>query len=183
MCDGVDSELVIEQLMPGVDGEANGDPRVHHAMQRQEIRMLTEQGLHLRREVTDLKKEEGPRDNINNLLPQMNRYIIRLMYVPANGHAAADEHLEMALEEPTNIINHARNSNSTPLVARLSKCARSLHALWKEWEVGGKGQNPVRLWNGTDRGKHKATLYKKKILWAKVREMRFAGNSADQHVI
>lgn len=92
--------------------------------------MLTEQGLHLRREVTDLKKEEERRDNINtNLLPQMNRYIVRLMYVPANGHAAADEHLEMALEEPTNIINHARNSNSTPLVARLSKCARSLHAL------------------------------------------------------
>ena len=119
--------------------------------------MLTEQGLHLRREVTDLKKEEE-RNNINtNLLPQMNRYIVRLMYVPANGHAAADEHLEMALEEPTNIINHARNSNSTPLVARLSKCARSLHALWKEWEVGGKGQKPVRLWNGTERGKQKAT--------------------------
>ena len=75
LCDGVDSELVIEQLMPGVDGEANGDPRVHHAMQRQEIRMLTEQGLHLRREVTDLKKEEERRDNFNtNLLPQMNRY-------------------------------------------------------------------------------------------------------------
>ena len=53
----------------------------------------------------------------------------------------------------------------------------------KEWEVGGKGQNPVRLWNGTERGKHKATLYKKKFLWAKVREMMFAGNSADQHVI
>ena len=79
------------------------------------------------------------------------------MNVPANRHAAAGEHLEMALEEPANIINHARNSNSTPLVARLSKCPRSLHALWKEWEVGGKGQNPVRLWNGTERGKQKAT--------------------------
>ena len=90
MCDGVDSELVIEQLMPGVDGEANGDPRVHHAIQRQEIRMLTEQGLHLRREVNDLKKEEERRDNINtNLLRQINRHIIRLMNVPANRHAAA----------------------------------------------------------------------------------------------
>jgi hypothetical protein len=74
------------------------------------------------------------------------------------------EHLEMALEEPANIINHARNSNSTPLVARLTKCPRSLHALWKEWEVGGTGQKPVRLWTGTKRGKHKATLYKRKFL-------------------
>ena len=44
LCDGVDSELVIEQLMPGVDGEANGEPRVHHAMQRQKFECLLNKG-------------------------------------------------------------------------------------------------------------------------------------------
>ena len=57
--------------------------------------------------------------------------------------------------------------------------SRSLHALWQEWEGGGKGQKPVRLWNATERGKHKATLYKRKFLWTKVSEMMLAGHSAD----
>ena len=53
----------------------------------------------------------------------------------------------MALGESANKINHARNSNSTPLVARLSKCPRSLHVACslERREVGGKGQKPVRV--------------------------------------
>ena len=56
--------------------------------------------------------------------------------------------------------------------------SRSLHALWQEWEVGGKGQKPVRLWNATERGKHKATLYKRNFLRTSVSEMMLAGHSS-----
>ncbi len=178
LCDGVDSELLIEPLAPDDEGEGSGDPRARHAMHRQEIRMLTAQVVHLRREVAELKEELKRRElKRDALLRKMNRNIIRMMRMPVNRRAAAAEELEAAVDErPPN--DNATNSEETPLVARLSKCPRTLHAIWNEWEVGSKTQKPVRLWNAAERGKQKASIYKRKFLWNKVSEMVRAGHSA-----
>lgn len=180
MCDGVDSELIIEPFLPGVDGEGegNGDPRFRHAMHRQEIRMLTAQVLHLRREIADLKGESERRDMLRMaLLEKMHRHILRLMRMPVNRHAAADEELAIAADNRP-ASNNATNSEEVPLVARLSKCPRTLHAVWNEWEVGSATQKPVRLWTARERGAQKHSIYKRKFLWDKVSEMVRAGHNA-----
>lgn len=169
-----------EPLLPGDDAaEGNGDHRVHHAMHRQETRMLTAQVLQLRREVADSKGEEERRHNIQQaLLHLLERKLNRLMRIPANRHAAAEEELTEALgeEAPRGVTN---TNNPIPLVAKVSRCPRTLHALWKEWEEGSAGQKAVRLWTASERGKHKHTIYKRKFLWDKVSEMVNAGIHCD----
>lgn len=169
-----------EPLLPGDDAaEGNGDHRVHHAMHRQETRMLTAQVLQLRREVADSKGEEERRHNIQQaLLHLLERKLNRLMRIPANRHAAAGEELTEALgeEAPRGVTN---TNNPIPLVAKVSRCPRTLHALWKEWEEGSAGQKAVRLWTASERGKHKHTIYKRKFLWDKVSEMVNAGIHCD----
>jgi hypothetical protein len=66
------------------------------------------------------------------------------MRIPANRHAAAGEELTEALgeEAPRGVTN---TNNPIPLVAKVSRCPRTLHALWKEWEEGSAGQKAVRL--------------------------------------
>ena len=93
VCDGVDAELLMEPLASGDSAaEGNGDHRVHHAMHRQETRMLTAQVLQLRREVADSKGEEERRHNTQQaLLHRLERKLNRLMRIPANRHAAAGE--------------------------------------------------------------------------------------------
>ena len=193
VCDGVDAELLMEPLectktifcqsrfclatMQPIEG--NGDHRVHHAMHRQETRMLTAQVLQLRREVADSKGEEERRHNIQQaLLHLLERKLNRLMRIPANRHAAAGEELTEALgeEAPRGVTN---TNNPIPLVAKVSRCPRTLHALWKEWEEGSAGQKAVRLWTASERGKHKHTIYKRKFLWDKVSEMVNAGIHCD----
>lgn len=79
------------------------------------------------------------------------------MRMPVNRHAAADEELAIAADNmPAN--NNATNSEEVPLVARLSKCPRTLHALWNEWEVGSATQKPVRLWTFCKRTRSQETL-------------------------
>eukprot|EP00984_Skeletonema_dohrnii_P025523 scaffold14698_cov121-Skeletonema_dohrnii-CCMP3373.AAC.1 len=114
-------------------------------MHGQEIRMLTAQILHLRREMAAMKGEAERRDMLRNAqLEKMHRHILRLMRMPANRRAAADEELAIAAENRTS-NNTVTNTAEVPLVACLSKCPRTLHTLWNEWEVGSATQKPVRL--------------------------------------
>ena len=179
MCDGIDSNLIIEKFNPGVQGDGGGgDPRHRHAMHGQETRMLTAQVLHLRREMAANNKEAERRDMLMNAkLEKMHKHILRLMRQPVNRRAAADEELAIATDNrPSN--NTVTNTAEVPLVARLSKCPRTLHALWNEWEVGSATQKPVRLWTAQERGAEKHTIYKRKFLWETVSELVRAGHNA-----
>ena len=56
---GVDAELVIEEIMGSdIGGEAaDGDLRVCQGMERQEVRLLSSQLMHLRRKLSDTRAE------------------------------------------------------------------------------------------------------------------------------
>ena len=140
--------------------------------------MLTAQILHLRREMAAMKGEAERRDMLRNAqLEKMHRHILRLMRMPANRRAAADEELAIAAENRTS-NNTVTNTAEVPLVACLSKCPRTLHALWNEWEVGSATQKPVRLWTAQERGAEKHSIYKRKFLWETVSELVRAGHNA-----
>jgi hypothetical protein len=57
---GVDSELVIDELLDD-QHKASGDARVRSGMERQEIRLLSSQVLHLRQELRDASGEQDQR--------------------------------------------------------------------------------------------------------------------------
>jgi hypothetical protein len=57
---GVDSELVIDELLDD-QNEASGDARVSTGMERQEVRLLSSQVLHLRQELSDASGKQDRR--------------------------------------------------------------------------------------------------------------------------
>jgi hypothetical protein len=66
-----------------------------------------------------------------------------------------------------------------PLIARLSKCPRNLHELWREYEHGIGGYKAAKLFTASERGKEKCKYCRRNNFWKIVAEMVRAGDSAD----
>jgi hypothetical protein len=65
-------------------------------------------------------------------------------------------------------------------IARLSKCPRSLHELWKEYQVGTGGYKAAKDFTAQERGADKSKYYRRNVFWTKVHELILAGYSSDQ---
>jgi len=82
----VDAELVLEEIMgSGIGGEAaDGDLRVRQVMERQEVRLLSSQLMHLRRELSDTCAEIDRRDLVlKSSLTHINTNVARAAASPA----------------------------------------------------------------------------------------------------
>jgi hypothetical protein len=80
---GVDSELVIYELLDD-QNEASGDARVHTGMERQEVRLLSSQVLHLQQELRDASGEQDQRCLLlQHELSRINKNVARIAAAPA----------------------------------------------------------------------------------------------------
>ena len=48
-----------------------------------------------------------------------------------------------------------------PLIAKLSKCPRNLHELWKEYEFGSGGFTAAKDFTEKERGANKSKYYRR----------------------
>lgn len=65
-------------------------------------------------------------------------------------------------------------------IARLSKCPRSLHELWKEYQVGTGGYKAAKDFTAQERGADKSKYYRRNVFWTKISELILAGYSSDE---
>ncbi len=66
-----------------------------------------------------------------------------------------------------------------PLIAKLSKCPRSLHELWKEYEFGSGGFKAAQDFTEREGG-DKSNYYQRNVFWRKVGDLILAGLSSEK---
>jgi hypothetical protein len=65
-------------------------------------------------------------------------------------------------------------------IAKLSRCPRTLHDLWREFEFGFAGYKAAKDFTDKERGADKCKYYRRNVFWRKVQELILAGHSADE---
>ena len=60
----------------------------------------------------------------------------------------------------------------------LSKCPRTLYALWNEYKFGVNGQIAAKNFTSRERGANRFTYSRRKVFWDKVRELVRAGHTS-----
>ena len=92
---GVDAQLIVNLI--GIDGDEGGDDenggtgnfRVRAGLGKEEVRLLSSQVMHLRRELSDSRQESARRDHsTRNSLTRINRNVARLVCPPATAPQA-----------------------------------------------------------------------------------------------
>ena len=95
---GVDSELFIDELLhdDGAGG-TGGDMRVHTGMERQEVRLLSSQVLHLRQELRNATCEHDRRYLLlRHELSRINKNVSRIAAAPARRQVGNVQQLDGA---------------------------------------------------------------------------------------
>ncbi|KAL9186556.1 hypothetical protein ACHAXT_005794 [Thalassiosira profunda] len=204
---GIDAEVIIEEIMgvgdePG-DGGGNGgggggggnpqaqDFRVVRGMERQEVRLLQSQVMHLRRELADTRAESERRDvQLKHNLTRLNRNVARLAATPgrrrvggggaggAGGGAGRGGPAAAGVGEEAGEEGQP-GQPAGRLVASLSSRPRSLHALWQEYEFGGPGRKAAKDFDPHERGAVKSVYSFRLSFWDKCGEMVRSGMTAD----
>ena len=65
------------------------------------------------------------------------------------------------------------------LEARLTRCPKTLHDLWKEYEFGFSRCKPAKDFTSNERGKDRYNYYKRNVFWSQVSLMIRAGYTAE----
>ena len=169
---GVDAELIIDEIMGDDDNETTnnsvgsgggqGNNRARHGIQRQEVRLLSSQVMHLRRELSDSRAELERRDAIfKHKLTRLNNNVARLAAIPGRRSIANGSIGTGGLENGANCeaVSTEAGEGGQPtirLVATLSSRPKTLHTLWKEYTVGMSGKKPARDFSESERGRVKS---------------------------
>jgi hypothetical protein len=196
--DGADAELLLDILfLEGNNAEENhsaGDdttrPNGTRSVERQEIHFLRSQILHLREENSDLKKELERRDR--KILQQLNFINLNIRRIAnAPGRPLRQQTTTQPMTQPMTADTQEENRNDpetvqegTEIVPQLTpvlmKHPRTLHDLWREYEIGYPGHKPAKDFTAAERGgRNKHTFYLRKFLWNKVSEMIRSGLDAN----
>ena len=174
---GVDAQLIVDVIMTGDrdggggggGGGGNGDWRVTGAMDRQEVRLLGSQILHLRREFSDLREQVGRGAYTNRAaFGRLSRTMTRLAASPAMRLVRSVPVVEE--EEDTGDSNRVR----AILMSRPKTC----HDLWQDYMFGGPGRKPAKDFSPAERGRVKHLYSLRLPLCKKVAELVQAGVSA-----
>jgi len=175
---GVDSELIIDEIMGG-DGEDDGgnnrDYRANNGLHRQEVRLLSSQVLHLRRELSDSIAELERRDAVfKQKLTKLNNNISRLAAAPGRRSIANGVGARGMEGGPPGDPQPTRR-----LVASLGSRPKTLHDLWVEYSVGAIGKKAARDFSDSERGKVKSVYSFRLKFWEKCDELVRGGLTAD----
>ena len=182
------------------EGSEEGTRRVRRRMNpttggvnddlKDQVRILSSKVHSLRQVNEELKNEVKLfKVSTNSLLQQVNTSIRRLANVPVARprviqqvrvvpDVAGDDNGTVAgAGEDTNDGegNIERNSYNTTL----TKCPKSLHVLWREWEFGIGGRKAAKLFNSQERGRVKYNYSLRKGFWDLTNKMIRSGYTSD----
>lgn len=79
---------------------------------------------------------------------------------------------------PNNAVAVAEEEETS--AALLSKCPKSLHALWNEYEFGLANHEAAKDFNAAEGGRVKYVYHRRKVVWDQVSEMVRSGWSAHE---
>ena len=197
---GIDSELIIDEIMGednGTGGNNGGNHRANQGFQRQEVRLLSAQVLHLRRELTDSRAELERRDaNFQRKLSRINTNVACIAAAPVRRSVATAGTGSGGLEagegngdqgegqgeggrEAEGGVGGGGEPTRRRLVPTLSSRPKTLHDLWKEYVVGMSGKKAAREFSDSERGKVKSVYSFRLKFWKKCDEMVRSGLTAD----
>ena len=136
-----------------------------------EIQAIYAQVNSITRQCTEIKREiENLRNTHNENISRMHTTIRRINFFPTN-RRLTDNDLERQTEQETLV----RMNNVS---CSLSKCPRTLYALWNEYEFGVNGQKAAKNFTSRERGASRFTYSRRKVFWDKVRELVRAGHTS-----
>ena len=139
-----------------------------------EIQAIYAQVSSISRQCTEIKGElENLRNSHNENITRMHTTIRRIIFFPNNRRSTNTE-LEQQTDQDRLLILDRTSSNS----ASLSKCPRTLYALWNEYEFGLNGQKAAKNFTSRERGKSRFTYSRRKVFWDKVIELVRAGHTS-----
>ena len=195
---GHDTEVIIDLLLDDGSDEAPGvDVRRSLAVRNQEVRLLSSQILHMRRELVDARAEADRQIGIlkrqlgrmsNNISRIANRPSHQLMRLPTTqGGGSIERGISTLNREgqdhaPTVTVTLASDNLNTSrdevmedipargvmLEARLARCPKTLHDLWKEYEFGFSGCKPAKDFTARERGRDRYNYYRRNVFWSQV---------------
>ena len=173
---GVDAQLIVDVITCNIDrsggssgGPSGGDWRAAAGLERQEVRLLSSQVQHLRREFSDMREEMNRGSRANRAsFGRLSRSINRIAASPAMRLVRAPE--EDPPESP---------AAAPVLVPVLSSRPKLIHDLWQEYMFGGAGRKAAKDFTPSERGACKHVYTMRKPLWEKVSELVRHGVSAN----
>jgi hypothetical protein len=178
---GVDSELFIDELLhdDGAGGTGGDNMRVRAGMERQEVRLLSSQVLHLRQELRNATCEHDRRYLLlRHELSRINKNVSRIAAAPARRQVGNVQQLDGAEQTGGESVPGATQVRTEPAVVGLMSRPSTLHDLWTEWILGTGGRRPASSLNANERGSVKSVYSFRKPFWDKVDEMVRVGMSA-----
>ncbi len=167
---GVDSELVVDELLPDKNEGGSGDMRVPTGIEQQEVRLLSSQVLHLQQELRDATSEQDRRFLL--LRHELLRISKNVARIPA-ALARRGGNAEQSSDEQTGTasVPGATPVVTAPTVVGLMPRPTPLHDLWKEWTIGTGGRRLASSFNIHERGSVKSAYSFRKPFWDRVDEM------------
>ena len=177
---GVDAQLIVDVIMTDgasdADGRGGHDWRAQAGLERQEVRLLGSQVLHLRREFADLREEVNRGAHSNRAaFGRLSRSLNRVATSPALRLIRATARA-VAVDDP------GEDSEEAPVAQRAVLLARpkTLHLLWKEYMFGGPGRKPAKDFTPRERGAVKHMYCFRKPFWDKCLELVNSGCTATE---
>ena len=171
---GVNAQLVVDVIMTEGASEADSrgarDWRAQAGLERQEVRLLGSQVLHLRREFADLREEVNRGSHSNRAaFDKLSRSVTRIATSPT-----------LRLVRGTGRAVGSEDSEETPGAERPVLLARpkTLHLLWMEYMFGGPGRKPAKDFSPRERGAVKHMYCFRKNFWDKCLELVNSGFTA-----
>ena len=175
---GHDAQVFIDLLLDDDDDENNNAETRPRRIRDEQLRHMNSLMIGLRRDNAELQGELRRRSEIQErMLRQVNRNVTHIMRHPLRRRMRLNEH---------NVID--RNIDNAVAVAEeeeasaalLSKCPKSLHTLWNEYEFGLANHKPAKDFNAVERGRVKHVYHRRKVVWDQVSEMVRSGWSAHE---
>lgn len=99
-------------------------------------------------------------------------YNTKNKFFPNNRHLKSTDLEEQTEQERLVMLDRTSDR------ASLSKCPRTLYALWNEYEFGLNGQKAAKNFTSRERGKNRFTYSRRKVFWDKVIELVRAGHTS-----
>lgn len=179
---GNDAQVFIDLLLEDDDGNnavANQN-RVGAGPRRiddEQIRHMNSLMIGLRRDNEELQAELRRRSEIHErMLRQINRTVTHMMRNPLRRRMQPNVQNESDRDLDNAVAAAAAEEETS--AALLSKCPKSLHALWNEYEFGLANHKAAKDFSPSERGRVKHVYSRRNVFWQKVSEMIRSGWSA-----
>jgi hypothetical protein len=174
MVTGADAEVYIDLMLDDDGNDAGGG--VDGRRGNQELRHVNNLLIGVRRDNAELRVEMTRINAVHtNQLRTINRNILQMMNTRRYVRNDQNRNNQNALQ-----LGDAAGANGNAAAeqeghAILSRCPKTLHALWSEYEFGVGGKKPAKDFSPQERGRFKNVYSKRKLLWDKVAEMVRSG--------